>query len=302
MGKKTRNMSLLEKKCRLHKGSFRTVPVTTHQNGSMELNLPEIDEEKLQGMLPHVSIVTITKDRGVFAGIMLYNWINIKYPRDKLEWIIVDDSVDTTYDLADYIPQDDPSIKYYKLDKWLPVADKRNKAVELANYDYIVHMDDDDYYFPDNVLAKIRIMMHYKCEGVHSLPIGVYDMMEKTSYIFDPCNKQNHDSNNCAEATLAYTKKYWQNNKFYSNNALGTGEGTSFIGKHFDKWIKVHFIFNMISITHSKNITGNSRRFINDSLGTVNVGNFEDMFPVGFKHALDNIRKILIVDYVKPDC
>lgn len=302
MGKKTRNLTLAERKCKLHKGRFREVDMITHPNGSMDLVLPEISEHELQELLPSVSIVTITKDRGMFAGIMLYNWMNIKYPREKLEWVILDDSQDrSTYDLADYIPQDDPYIKYHKLERWYPVAEKRNKAVELAQYEYIVHMDDDDYYFPDHVLAKIRIMLHYKCHGVHSIPIGVYDMMEKSSYIFDPCGKKTFDVNDSAEATFAYKKEYWRKNKFYSDTKIGTGEGRSFIGKNFGSWVKVHFMFNMISITHSKNITGHNRRLINDSIEDVKTGNFEDIFPETFKYNLNNIRKILAADYTQPD-
>lgn len=299
---KTKKMSDLQKKCRFHHGCYVEAEVVTHENGSMDLVLPEIPEEQLQEMLPNVSIVTITKDRAMFAGIMLYNWINIKYPREKLEWVILDDSEDrTTYDLADYIPQDDPYIKYHKLDRWYPVAEKRNKAVELANYDYIVHMDDDDFYFPDHVLVKIRLMFHYKVYGVHSIPIGVYDMMERSSYIFDPRSNNNLDHNDIAEATLAYTREYWRRNKFYSESKLGIGEGRSFIGKNFKKWCKVHFMFNMISITHSKNITGHNRRLINDSLTEVKTGNFEDVFPQDFKWSLDNIRKILQAEYKQPN-
>jgi len=301
MGKKTRNLTYAEQKCRLHKGHFREVNMRTHPNGAMDLILPDIPEQELQELLPPVSIVTITKDRGAFAAIMLYNWINIKYPREKLEWVILDDSEDrSVYDLADYIPQDDPNIKYHKLNHWHPVADKRNKAVELASHEYIVHMDDDDYYFPDHVLAKIRILLHYNCQGVHSIPIGVYDMMEHSSYIFDPCGKT-YDVNDSAEATFAYRKEYWRNNKFYSDNDIGTGEGRSFIGKHFNKWVKVHFMFNMISITHSKNVTGHNRRFINESLDSVKTGNFEDVFPPSFNQNLENIRKILAVEYVQPN-
>lgn len=294
-------MSLAKKRCKVFKGHFRNVPVKTNANGSMDLVLPDIPEHELREQLPPVSIVTITKDRGMFAGNMLYNWINIKYPRDKLEWVILDDSEDrSVYDLEDYLPPEDPYIKYHKLDRWYPVAEKRNKAVELASYEYIVHMDDDDYYFPDHVIAKIRIMLHYGCQGVHSLPVGVYDMMERTSYIFST-DTSNYDTNNVAEATFAYTKDYWRNNKFYSNIAKGMGEGLAFINNKFKKWMNLHFMFNMISITHARNITGHQRRLIVEGNLNTEVGNFEDMFPEGFKFNLDNVRRILSVDYVQPE-
>jgi glycosyltransferase involved in cell wall biosynthesis len=288
-------------KCKLRRGVYREAEVKTESNGAMSLLLPEISEQDLQSMLPKVSVVTITKDRGIFAGVMLYNWLNIKYPRDKLEWVIVDDTDPSApFQLREYISQDDPFIKFHHLDRWHPVAEKRNIAVGLANHEIIVHMDDDDYYFPDHVLAKVRLMFHYKVQGVHSLPIGVYDMMEKSSYIFDPCGSKNYFSNDVAEATLAYRKEYWEQHKFYSDNPKGMGEGRSFIGKRFHKWLNVHFMFNMISVTHSKNVTGHNRRFINENLESCKTGKFEDIFPPGFNLKLENVRQLLLTDYVQP--
>lgn len=294
------SMADIEQKCRIRKGHFRSAKVINHPNGAMDLVLPEVPENELQKLLPPVSIVTITKDRGMFSGLMLHNWINIKYPRDKLEWVILDDSLNAEYDLADYIPQDDPYINYVKLDRWYPVAEKRNKAVELAKYDYIVHMDDDDYYFPDHVLAKIRLMLHHNVQGVLSIPIGVYDMMERSSYILDLAGKNKYNTNDIAEASVAYRKEYWRHHPWISTDPLGMGEGRGFIGKRFDRFINVHFMFNMISITHSKNITGNNRRFINDSLESFKTGNFEDIFPPSFNTILNNIRNILSLEYTKP--
>lgn len=291
----------IEKRCKTRTGHFNTVPIDTREDGSMSLLLPEIPEAELREMLPNVSIVTITKDRGAFSGIMLYNWMNIKYPREKLEWVILDDSEENVeYDLRDYIPQEDPYINYVRLKEWLPIADKRNKAVSLAKYDYIVHMDDDDYYFPDHVLSKIRIILQYNCQGVHSLPIGVYDMMERSSYIFDPKKVSNMDNNDVAEATLAYRKSYWKKNKFYSTAKNGGGEGKSFINNNFSYWMNLHFLFNSISITHTKNVTEHNRRLINEN-EEVKVGNFEDVLPPSFRNILDNIRKIIEKDYVQPD-
>jgi len=284
-------------------GVFPEAKVYQHDNGSMDLILAEKSEEELIPLLPNVSIVTITRNRGAFAGLMLYNWINIRYPREKLEWVILDDSdANAEYQLMDYIPQDDPNINYVHLNEWLPVDKKRNKAVELAKYDYIVHMDDDDYYFPDHVLVKIRLMLEYNVQGVHSMPIGVYDMMERTSLIYDPVDKKlKRDSNDIAEATIAYRKDYWRDHKFESSDGeTGANEGRAFIGKRFNKWLKVHFIFNMISITHVGNITGHNRRFINENKSSFKTGNFEDMFPEGFKFALNNVRKLLLSKYTQP--
>lgn len=233
----------------------------------------------------------------MFAGIMLYNWVHIKYPREKLEWLILDDTPGTPeYNLCDYLPTDDPLIRYVKLDKEYKVADKRNLAVSMAKYDFVSHMDDDDLIFPDSVLAKIRLILHYNMEGVHSMPIGIYDMMEKTSIIFST----KVDCNDIAEASITYRKRYWQTHRFESDEPNGTSEGRAFIGKNFHKWMKVHFLFNMVSITHTQNVTGHGRRFINDTT-LLATGNFEDVFPEDFKVILENLRKMLAKDYKRPE-
>lgn len=298
--------SVIER-CKLQKGCFIDVEVKNNEDGSMDLCLPEISEQELVSKLPKVSVVTITKNRGEFAGLMLHNWLNIRYPRDKLEWIIVDDSdADYPYPLRDYIPYDDPSIKYCNyIGTHMRVDDKRNKAVELANYDYIAHMDDDDYYFPDGLLAKIRIMMAYNCAGVLSAPIGVYDLMERKSAIFMASCKQGVNTNDIPEATLVYKKSYWENNKFVSVSSTGQSEGRGFIGKHHNKFANVHFMFNMISITHTKNISTDGRRLLVDGeeVGSekVQLGNFEDMFPKQFRYNLENVRKFIEKSYVRPE-
>lgn len=288
-------------RCKLQKGCFIDVKVQQNADGSMDLCLPHISEEELVPNLPHVSVVTITKNRGEFAGLMLHNWLNIRYPRDKLEWVIVDDSdPDTEYPLKDYIPQDDPNIKYHYLDKHMRVDDKRNKAVELASHDYIVHMDDDDYYFPDSLLAKIRIMLQYNCSGVLSAPIGVYDLMERTSAVLMTSEKQGMNTNDIPEASLAYKRSYWKNNPFVATTETGQMEGRGFINKHHNKFANLHFMFNMISVTHTKNISTDNRRLIVDNKDT-KVGNFEDIFSSGFKYNLEQVRKFFEASYVQPD-
>ena len=42
--------------------------------------------------LPCVSILTATYKRSHFNALMIYNVRNYHYPKDKLEWIIYDDS------------------------------------------------------------------------------------------------------------------------------------------------------------------------------------------------------------------
>ena len=136
------------------------------------LDVPVLNEEEL----PTISVITITRNRKHLFDMPIYNWKNFLYPRSKLEWVIVDDSDKDDQDLGDILDvfiKNNDSIKYIKVneDKFLntnnnqvfmDIAAKRNYAIENCSGEYIAIMDDDDYYFPDNLMAKVRILKHTK--------------------------------------------------------------------------------------------------------------------------------------------
>lgn len=268
-------------------GKYKKARMIPESNGSYTLDLPELSEEDIEN-LPTVSVVTITKDRSEFVSSMLFIWSKYIYPPEKLEWIILDDSQDPDQNLGDYLPEDE-RIKYFKVKEWMPIDKKRNAANSLAKNEIIVHMDDDDYYFPDSILAKVRTMLHYDKIGVLTWEIAVYDLKNRKSFI---THRPDH-TNNIAEATIAYRRSYWESHPFSSENDKGMGEGESFIDK-FRDWVDIHFLFNSISITHSKNVTENSREFQkNDNNDSNASGDLFTIFPDNYKLILNNIDKLL---------
>ena len=58
-------------------------------------------------------MVTLVHNRKEFFNLSVYNYNTTDYPKDKIEWVIVDDG---TQDLTDLIPYNDNRIKYIKLD------------------------------------------------------------------------------------------------------------------------------------------------------------------------------------------
>ena len=65
--------------------------------------------------------------------------------------------------MEDIIPKDN-RIKYVKIDvkERLPIGKKRNLCIEMAKYNYIAFMDDDDYYAPENLIARMKTLLKYK--------------------------------------------------------------------------------------------------------------------------------------------
>lgn len=273
-------------------GVYQEAGIIQNEDKSFYLDLPDLTpEDEEYKNLPKVSVVTITKNRKNWIASMLYIWNKYVYPKDKLEWVIVDDS--ETDELQSYLPDDDPRIKYYYFKEHMPVDEKRNKAVELASHELIAHMDDDDFYFEDSILAKVRVMQKYKKEGVLGTTFGIYDLITRDSYVV----KGKLQTNNIGEATLLYKKSYWNTRKFKGEGNNGTNEGRNFIGKNFHKFVSIHFLFNTVSITHNTNFTGELRRVdmsIAKQETQETVADFYDVFPDTYITILENIRSLII--------
>ena len=109
-------------------------------------------------MQPYVSVCTPTFNRRPFIAAMLQCFNHQTYPKDRMEWIIVDDGTDPIEDLV----SQHPCVQYYRLNEKISLGKKRNLMHEKASGDIIVYMDDDDYYPPDRVSHAVTTLLHHK--------------------------------------------------------------------------------------------------------------------------------------------
>lgn len=210
-----------------------------------ENNKMILDVKQLNSPFPKVSVVTITKDRQHLFPLPIYNWEHFDYPRDCIEWVIVDDS--KTDSLRKILPID-KRIKYIYLTNPLNISDKRNYAVSKCSGEIIVNMDDDDIHFNDSILAKVRVLQTYpdkKC--VFSLPLGLYDLKDGTSMISDSLGEI------YPEGSLAFYKEFWEKGKFGNEGLFG--EWYHFCTGRRDQLINLPFWFNFIACSHDKNVS-----------------------------------------------
>ena len=104
--------------------------------------------------LPFVSICTPTFNRRPFIPYLIKCFEHQTYPKDKMEWIIVDDGTDKIEELVKDIPQ----VKYYKYDVKMSLGKKRNLMHEKSKGDIIIYMDDDDFYPPERVSHAVEML------------------------------------------------------------------------------------------------------------------------------------------------
>ena len=97
--------------------------------------------------LPFVSVLTPTFNRRPFIPLMIKCFQHQTYPKDRMEWIIIDDGTDKIEELVAHIPQ----VKYFKYDEKMTLGKKRNLLHKKSKGEIIIYMDDDDYYPPERI-------------------------------------------------------------------------------------------------------------------------------------------------------
>ena len=115
----------------------------------------------------------------------LHNFKHLNYPKENLEWIIVEDS-DNGRTVRDMLPQtfiDDETIKYYYLENKVPIGEKRNICCNYCSNEYIVCMDDDDYYYPDSILnGVVGDYMNRYCKKLNGQDLTVLLVQQLVIY------------------------------------------------------------------------------------------------------------------------
>ena len=122
------------------------------------------------GVKPKVSICTPTFNRRPFIQYMIKCFQHQTFPHEAMEWIIIDDGTDKIGDLVSHIPQ----VKYFSYDEKKRLGEKRNIMHDKSSGDFIVYMDDDDYYPPQRVQHAVDMLTQHKkalCAGASEIYI-----------------------------------------------------------------------------------------------------------------------------------
>ena len=162
--------------------------------------------------LPSVSICTPTFNRRPFFEYTIKCYLHQDYPRDKIEWIIIDDGTDKIEDLVINIP----GVKYFKYDTKMTLGKKRNLMHEKSSGDILVYMDDDDYYPPERVSHAVNMLQSHPsalCAGASE--IYIYFKHIDKMYQFGP-----YGPNHATAGTFAFKRKLLETHKYNENAAL----------------------------------------------------------------------------------
>ena len=191
--------------------------------------------------LPTISLVTILHNWSNFCKTFEYKWNVLDYPKEKMEWIIVDTSLEDHSSLipinesilyirlnsSDYLEQinfkfDDEKViwNYFEKTKKLPYGFMRDYAVGLSSNDYILHFDFDTIYGPNTIKRKLKFLNNNNLECVYCKKMLAYDIYGRGLY------KIENDKAGGYESTLFHTREFWKKGGFKWEDI--NNEGSSF--------------------------------------------------------------------------
>lgn len=211
--------------------------------------------------LPTIAIITLTRNRPRWFPNMAKNILTCDYPFEKLTWVVADDS-----DAGGRVDKDivkfqstHPQIRvhYISLPKPMTVGAKRNKACASAPTEatVFVMMDDDDHYPSKSVATRLAWLKATKTECVYCSVLPMYDCGRYISAMNVPPLDLS-PVERISEATLAFTRTFWETRGF--SDYVNVGEGEGFVEDRIEKTAEIPPEGIIVSFLHGKNMT--SRR------------------------------------------
>jgi len=194
---------------------------------------------------PFVSVCTPTFNRRPFIEMMFRCFQNQTYPKERMEWIIVDDGTDKIRDLVEKSGIE--QIKYVSVQEKMVLGAKRNLMHKKTKGDILVYMDDDDYYPPERVEHAVDTLLSNPqalCAGSSEIYI-YYKHIDKMfqSGPFGPTH--------ATAGTFAFRKELLEHTQYDENAALA--EERAFLKEYTIPFVQLNPIKTILVFSHNHN-------------------------------------------------
>lgn len=204
--------------------------------------------------VPFVSVCTPTFNRRPFIESMISCFNHQSYPKNKMEWIIVDDGTDKIEDLVKH----HPNVNYFYYEDKMTLGEKRNLLHKKSKGDIIVYMDDDDYYPPCRVQhAVYTLQMHPDALCAGSSKLYIYFKHVQKIYEFGPCGDKH-----ATAGTFAFKRKLLEITEYENTAALA--EEKYFLKNYTIPFVQLDSVKTILVFSHDHN-TFDKRCLLHDA-------------------------------------
>ena len=224
-------------------------------------NLPKFCPPILAtGDCPPISVISLVYGRPKFIELAFHNLILTDYPREKIEWVVVDDSPpeeSASDKILAFEQRFFPGkIRYIPLPKKVTIGRKRNIGCRRAAHGVILMMDDDDHYpqtsFRRRVACLLKDQVAHRAAVCTS--IAMYDLNRGVSAVNVPPFDLGL-AERASEATLTFKADFWQDRPFLE---VDIAEAEDFLKGRESDVVEMPPQQIIVSFLHKKNTS--SRR------------------------------------------
>ena len=200
---------------------------------------------------PFVSVCTPTYNRRQFIPQLIECFKQQTYPKELMEWIIVDDGDDSVEDLF----KDVECVKYFRVNQKMKLGRKRNFMHEKCKGEIIVYMDDDDYYPPERVSHAVNMLVSHPsalCAGASEIYIWFKHIQKM--FQFGP-----YGPNHATAGTFAFKRRLLKETRY--DDEAEIAEEKLFLKNYTIPFIQLNPMKTILCFAHDKN-TFDKRRLL----------------------------------------
>uniref|UniRef100_A0A6C0B083 Glycosyltransferase 2-like domain-containing protein n=1 Tax=viral metagenome TaxID=1070528 RepID=A0A6C0B083_9ZZZZ len=237
---------------------------------------------------PFVSICTPTFNRRPFISTMIQCFEHQTYPKDRMEWIIIDDGTDKIEKLVTHIPQ----VKYFGYEKKMTLGQKRNLMHEKTKGDIIIYMDDDDYYPIERVSHAVEMLKKNPsalCAG--SSEMHIYFKHIQKMVQFGP-----YGPNHATAATFAFRRELLKQTRYEETASLA--EERHFLKGYTIPFVQLDSTKTILVFSHNHNtfdkktLLNNPNQYVKDSVKTIDDFIKEPAIKEFFMDTIDTLLEL----------
>ena len=224
-----------------------------------------------------VSIVTILGDRNDFIP-LIKCCVNFQtYPKEYLEWIILDDG---DIDRSSHFDTD--ICTYIKLYKKLNIGRKRQIASDISCGEFIIFFDDDDIHFPHRIEKSVSRLQKVGARFVAgSSKMLICDLNSEKIFKVGPYHK-----NHCTAGTMCFRKEILKGTSFRTSDKAG--EEAYFLKNWSIPVIQLDKEDTIICLSHNQN-TVNKNHLLKDENFYNNLNDYK--FPEKLTEIFKKLKK-----------
>lgn len=216
---------------------------------SLQVEHPDVsksqDPETVSPQRPLVSLCTVTYNRSAFLPLLQQHILAQTYPRNRMEWVLVDDSDDGK---PDFQPDQSQGLEiiYKRLDKHLPLGAKRNLSHDLCRGDIIVYLDDDDYYPPTRVAHAVERLLAGDALVAGSTILPILFLPERELWIAGP-----YGDRHATAGTFAFKRQLLEQTRYDDEKTFA--EEKSFLKSYTFPMVQLDAGHTILCMAHDRN-------------------------------------------------